>query len=253
MCGPTQPDKLQARVEAAEKELQDFVYMASHDLNEPIRMIVSFLKLLETRHGDALNEEGRHFLDYAVDNAERLREMLQNLLVYSRIETRPEPFAVVDANATLAEACARLEYVIHAEKAVISSDPLPVVWGGEQQLTQLFYALLDNAIKFHADKPPRVHVTAGQPIGGFVEFRVCDNGLGIASCFHEDVFTIFRKLHPKHQYPGTGCGLAISRRIVRRHGGEIRVEASDGEGSTFCFTLPEPPGEIDTDSGSAAC
>ncbi|WP_290818794.1 PAS domain S-box protein [Halovivax sp.] len=217
--------------------LEQFAYAASHDLQEPLRMVSSYLQLLERRYADELDEDGEEFIAYAVDGAERMREMIEGLLGYSRVESRGDPFEPVDLEAVLADVRDDLEIQIDAQDAVISMEALPTVEGDASQLRQVFQNLLDNAIQYSGDEPPRVHVAAERR-GDEWEVSVRDEGIGIDVEDQERVFEVFQRLHTREEHDGTGIGLALCERIVERHGGEIRVESAPGEGATFTLTLP---------------
>jgi PAS domain S-box-containing protein len=219
-------------------ELQQFAYVASHDLQEPLRMVVSYLQLLERRYTGQLDQDANDFIGFAVDGASRMQRLINDLLAYSRVGTRPITPAQLDATLPLAQAIANLRLTIEETGAIVTQDPLPYVWADEGQLIQLFQNLLANAIKFHRPGVlPVVHVSA-RVLEGLVEFRVADNGIGLDMQFADRIFGIFQRLHGKGDYPGTGIGLAVCKRIVERHGGAIRVESVPGAGTTFIFTLP---------------
>ncbi|MFB1062558.1 ATP-binding protein [Natrinema sp. H-ect4] len=232
--------KLEETVEKLEKSnerLEQFAYAASHDLQEPLRMVTSYLQLLDTRYGDAFDEDGQEFLAFAVDGAERMHEMIDGLLEYSRVETRGDPLEPVDLDAVLEDVIDDLQLQIDETDAEVTSDELPVVEGDASQLRQVFQNLLDNALTYYADGPPRVAVTAERS-GGAWEISVRDEGIGIDPDEQDRVFTVFDRLHTHEEYEGTGIGLALCRRIVERHGGAIWVDAESDEGTTFSLTLP---------------
>ncbi|NUQ01447.1 MAG: two-component sensor histidine kinase [Armatimonadetes bacterium] len=224
-------------LERSNMELQQFAYVASHDLQEPLRMVASYLQLLERRHGASLDEEGRQYVDFAVDGARRMQELIRALLAYSRIDQRSRPFTATDLNQVLQTALTDLQPSIQDAGASVTAEKLPVVMGDSSQLLQLFENLLGNAIKFHGEQPPRVRITA--ELEG-ESWRLCfeDNGIGIEREYHERVFDIFTRLQRRDRYPGTGIGLAICRRVAERHGGRIWVESAPGEGSRFWVVLP---------------
>lgn len=219
-------------------ELQQFAYVASHDLQEPLRMVTSYLQLLMRRYGGNLDAEGQEFAGYAVDGAQRMSQMINDLLAYSRVQSKGAPLVPVAADRALDEALANLRLAIEESEAVIAHDPLPQVIGDVGQLTSLFQNLIGNAIKYRVkDRPPRIALSATRR-GEFWEFAVRDDGIGIAPAHFERIFMIFQRLHRREEYPGTGIGLAICKKIVERHGGRIEVESAPGQGSTFRFTLP---------------
>ncbi len=226
---------------SSNRELQQFAYAASHDLQEPLRMITSYLQLLERRYRDRLDDEAHEFIGFAVDGASRMQEQINDLLAYSRVTSRGKPPSPVDARDALAEALSGLEKKRGDTGAEISAGPLPVVMADPTQLVQVFQNLIDNALTFRSEAPPRIRVEAVRDEGG-VRFSVRDNGIGIAPEFHERIFQMFQRLHTRDRYPGTGIGLAIVQRIVDRHGGRCWVESAEGEGSTFFFTIPDVPG-----------
>jgi light-regulated signal transduction histidine kinase (bacteriophytochrome) len=218
-------------------ELEQFAYVASHDLQEPLRMVVGFVQLLERRLGPGLDAESREFMDFAVDGALRMQRLIQDILAYSRITSRGQPPQPQDSAAALGEALTLLETRIAESAAQISVGPLPTVHADRTQLVQLFQNLIGNALKFCANGAPLIAVNAAPDAAGW-RFTVSDNGIGIAPEYRERIFGVFQRLHTRSEYEGTGIGLAICKRIVERHGGTIGVEAAPGGGSTFWFTLP---------------
>ncbi len=233
----TDRKEYQRKLEESNERLEQFAYAASHDLQEPLRMVTSYLRLLERRFGDTLDEDGEEFLEYAVDGAERMRDMIDALLEYSRIETRGEPFEPVDLNEILEDVLADLQVQIVESGAEVTVEELPHLEGDASQLRQLFQNLLDNAITYSGDEPPLIHVDADRRNDEWV-ISVEDDGIGIEPDDQEQVFTVFDRLHSREEYDGTGIGLALCQRIIERHGGEIWVESEPGEGATFSFTLP---------------
>ncbi|SFG48043.1 PAS domain S-box-containing protein [Halopelagius inordinatus] len=225
------------KLEESNERLEQFAYAASHDLQEPLRMITSYLSLIERRYGDALGEDGAEFLEFAVDGAERMREMIDALLTYSRVETEGDPFEPVDLAAVLAETRDDLQMRIEETDAEITSEELPRVRGDASQLRQVFQNLLDNAIEYSGDGPPRVDITAERE-GAYWRVSVSDEGIGIDPEHTDRVFEVFQRLHTRDEHDGTGIGLSLCRRIVERHGGTVRVDSEPGEGATFSFTLP---------------
>lgn len=236
-----QLEALNASLARSNQELEQFAYVASHDLQEPLRMVSSFTQLLAQRYEDKLDQDAKEFIGYAVDGANRMQRLIQDLLLYSRVATRgrtPEP---IDAHDALGEAVSNLQVAIQETLALVTNDELPTVLGDHTQIVQLFQNLVGNAIKFHKPgEAPRVHVTAArsakQP--GFWIFEIADNGIGIEPRHFERLFVIFQRLHGKREYPGTGIGLALCKRIVERHGGKIWLESEAGVGTTVFFTLP---------------
>ena len=232
-------------------ELEQFAYVASHDLQEPLRMIASYTQLLSRRYKDKLDREAEEFIGFAVGGALRMQVLINDLLSYSRVGTRGKAFAPVDCARIVQQTLENLKIALEESRAVITQDPLPTVSGDPTQLTQLFQNLIGNAIKFHGAEDPRVSVSAQRregaaaaPPGGPGEWVFCirDNGIGIEPQYFERIFVIFQRLHTRQEYPGTGIGLALCKKIVERHGGRIWVESEPGRGSAFLFTLPENRG-----------
>jgi light-regulated signal transduction histidine kinase (bacteriophytochrome) len=218
-------------------ELEQFAYVASHDLQEPLRMVSSYTQLLEQRYNDVLDERAKKYIFYAVDGATRMQRLITDLLSYSRVGSRAQAPTTTNSHAVLGEAMRNLASAIGESQALVTNDDLPVVWADRSQLVQLFQNLIGNAIKFHGPESPRVHVSAERKGGEWV-FCVRDNGIGIDAQYFERIFVIFQRLHGRAEYPGTGIGLALCKRIVERHGGRIWVESEPGKGSAFFFTLP---------------
>jgi light-regulated signal transduction histidine kinase (bacteriophytochrome) len=219
-------------------ELEQFAYVASHDLQEPLRMVSSFTQLLARRYRGKLDQDADEFIGYAVDGANRMQRLINDLLAYSRVGTRGKPLKPVDANLIFKEARDNLAKAIEDSSAVIYLDPLPIVPADEMQLLQIFQNLIANALKFHGPEPPQIQATATRQGREWV-FAIQDNGIGIAPEHQERIFSIFQRLHHRSEYPGTGIGLAICKKIVERHGGRIWVQSQVGKGSTFYFTIPE--------------
>ena len=229
----------QADLEASNERLEQFAYAASHDLQEPLRMVSSYLQLIERRYGDELDEDAEEFLAFAVDGAERMRSMIQGLLQYSRVETQGAPFEPVDLEAVLADVRADLQVSIEASDATITADPLPRVHGDPDQIRQVLQNLLDNAIEYSGDEPPSVHVSARRN-GAAWTVSVRDEGIGIEPGDRDRIFEVFQRASAPGDGggTGTGIGLALCERIVERHGGDIWVDSDPGGGTTFSFTLP---------------
>jgi PAS domain S-box-containing protein len=231
--------KAVADLKRSNEELQQFAYVASHDLQEPLRAVASFTQLLSERYKGKLDKDADEFIAFAVGGANRMQTLINDLLSYSRLETRGKPPEPTDSHDALGQALANLGTAIRESVALVTNDELPKVLADEGQLVQLFQNLIGNAVKFHGKEPPRVHVSAALQ-GREWLFSVRDNGIGIAQEYQERIFSIFQRLHSREEYPGTGIGLALCKRIVERHGGTIRVESEPGSGSTFFFTLPKP-------------
>jgi PAS domain S-box-containing protein len=225
-------------------ELEQFAYVVSHDLQQPLGMISSYLELLETSVGDNLDDESRDYLDRVARGADRMQEMVDAVLGYARVDTRGGDFRPVDLAAVLESVVEELKESIDAAKAKISHDDLPTVVADGTQLHQLLHNLLSNAIKFVGPRPPRIHVSAQRNDTDW-QVSVRDNGIGMEPDTGERIFVMFQRLHTQDEYPGTGIGLAICKRIVERHGGRIWVESQPHRGSTFVFTLPQRSGGED--------
>jgi light-regulated signal transduction histidine kinase (bacteriophytochrome) len=223
-------------------ELEQFAYVISHDLQEPLRMVSSYTQLLAKRYSNKLDSDADEFIAYAVDGAKRMQTLLHDLLDYSRVGTRGKPFTLVNCEHVVEQAMANLKIAIEESEAAVSYDVLPTVMGDEGQLVQLFQNLIGNAIKFRREEPPKVHIWARRR-NSVVTFSVNDNGIGINPQHSQSIFEIFRRLHTREEYPGTGMGLAICKKIVERHGGHISVQSQPGQGSTFDFSVDMGGGE----------
>nr|WP_308796222.1 PAS domain-containing protein [Tolypothrix sp. FACHB-123] len=237
-------------------ELEQFAYIASHDLQEPLRMVTSYLQLLERRYKNQLDARADEFISYAVDGAGRMQTLINDLLNYSRVSTRAQPFKLVDCNTIVEKAIANLQIAIAESNAVITAEPLPQLLADTTQLVQVFQNLIGNAIKFRREEPPQIYITATKntiesnsenshltPLENEWLFSVRDNGIGLESQYADKIFVIFQRLHSRSKYPGTGIGLAICKKIIERHGGRIWLESKPGEGSVFYFTIPEQTGK----------
>ncbi len=226
-------------LEQSNRELERFAYVISHDLQEPLRMISGYLGLLARRYEDRLDEKADMYIHYAVDGATRMQEMIKALLDLSRIETRGKAFAPTDCTEVLERTLDALHRAIVESEATVTYDPLPTLVADRAQLGQVFQNLIANALKFRRDDvPPRIHVSAERQDGAW-RFAVADNGIGIAPDQADRVFQIFQRLHTREEYPGVGIGLALSKRIVERHGGRIWVKSEENDGATFYFTIPD--------------
>ena len=228
------------------RDLEQFAYVASHDLQEPLRAVGGYAKLLERRFSGKLDAKGLEYIAGATDGAARMERLITDLLAFSRVGTRGGALVATDMNGLLAEALRNLEAAIQGAGAKVSSAPLPTLPADPTQMMQLFQNLIGNAIKFRGQCPPEIFVDARQDKGRWV-FSVRDNGIGIEPQYFERIFQIFQRLHTRKRYPGTGIGLAICKRIVERHGGAIWVESQPGQGSTFYFSIPPIPGTSNTD------
>ena len=226
-----------AELQRSNEELQQFAYVVSHDLQEPLRVVASYVQQLAERYQDKLEAEANELISYALDGAKRMQQLIVDLLAYSRIETTGQEFAPTDCEGMLQRVLSDLRVAIEESGAEVTHDPLPQVMADNVQLGQVLQNLLGNAIKFRSQEPPRIHVSARQEGQQWV-FSVRDNGIGINPRYAERIFGIFERLHPRTEYPGTGIGLAICKKIVERHGGQIWVESEPGKGAAFFFTLP---------------
>ena len=219
------------------KELEQFAYIASHDLQEPLRMVASYTQLLERRYKDKLDQDANDFIQYAVDGANRMQKLINDLLDYSRTTSRGRDFTKVDISQVLGQAISNLQRLIIENNALITNEDLPELIADESQIMRVFQNLIENAMKFKIKSElPKIHISCKKR-NRFYEFAVSDNGIGIDMQFHDRVFTIFQRLHSKEEYPGTGIGLSICKRIIERHGGKIWFESKENEGTTFYFTL----------------
>jgi len=219
-------------------ELQQFAYIASHDLQTPLRGISGFAQLLQSDYRGRLDETADAYIERIVTEAKRMKALIDDLLTYSRVESRARPFAATNLEQVFAEAVALLEPSIVESQGEVTRGDLPVVAGDASQLLHLLQNLIENALKYHGTQPPRVHVRAERS-GREWTVVVRDNGIGIDPQHHERIFEVFRRLHTQEQYPGTGIGLAVCRRIVTRHGGRIWIESAVGQGTEFFFTLKD--------------
>jgi signal transduction histidine kinase len=219
-------------------ELEQFAYVASHDLQEPLRMVASYLQLVSRRYGDRIDKDGHEFIAFAVDGSVRMQQLIDDLLSYSRVGTKGKAFVPTACEGVYAKATRNLQIAIEDRNASVTHDALPTLPADEGQLVQLLQNLVGNALKFCKDRPPRVHVSAVKK-GVEWEFTIRDNGIGIPKEQFDRVFQIFQRLHPREEYEGTGIGLAVCKKIVERHGGRIWPESEVGVGTTFHFTIPE--------------
>jgi PAS domain S-box-containing protein len=219
-------------------ELEQFAYVASHDLQEPLRMVASYTQLLGRRYGDRLEGDAKEFMAYIVDGAARMKQLIEDLLAYSRVGTRGKEFKPVRLEAVVERARTNLRAALGESGGAITHDALPEVEGDELQLTQLLQNLAGNALKFRAEAKPVIHISSIEREHEF-EITVRDNGIGIEAQYFERIFMVFQRLHDKGQYPGTGIGLAICKKVADRHGGRLWVESAPGQGSAFKFTLPK--------------
>ncbi len=225
------------RLAQSNKELEQFAYITSHDLREPLRMITSFLQLLERRYSDKLDQDANEFIEFAVNGAKRLDNMTNDLLLYSRVTSEKRVITLVNFEKVLEEAQQNLKVPIEENNAIITHDPLPTIMGDSKLKVQLFQNIIGNALKYRSDKPPEIHISAKKEKNKYL-FSISDNGIGMSPAHLEKIFTIFQRLHSHEEYEGTGIGLAIAQKIVQQHGGKIWAESVLGKGSTFFFTVP---------------
>jgi PAS domain S-box-containing protein len=224
-------------------ELGQFAYIASHDLQEPLRMVASYTQLLSKRYKGRLDADADEFIAFAVDGASRMQRLIKDLLAFSRIGTTGKEILETSSDEALQNALSNLRGSIEDSGAVVTHDPLPIVMADDMQLTQLFQNLVGNAVKYQNAGVPRVHVSAVSSPGKKWTFSVKDNGIGIDAQYFERIFGMFQRLHRREEFAGTGIGLAICKKIVERHGGRISVQSQLGQGSTFVFALAEGTGQ----------
>jgi signal transduction histidine kinase len=218
-------------------ELEQFAYVASHDLQEPLRMVASYTQLLARRYRGKLDADADEFIAFAVDGATRMQTLIRDLLSYSRITTQGRELNPMDATLACTTACSNLQSAIEESRAIVNIGALPMAAADETQLTQLFQNLIGNALKYRRERRPEIRIEA-RAMADAWRFSVQDNGIGIEPQYFERIFQMFQRLHTREEYPGTGIGLTLCRRIVERHGGRIWLESRPGEGSTFFFTIP---------------
>jgi light-regulated signal transduction histidine kinase (bacteriophytochrome) len=223
-------------LELSNKDLKQFAYVASHDLKEPLRMISSFLQLLERRYKNKLDDDANDFIEYAVNGAQRLDYMINDLLEYSTVANTKREFITVDMNNVLEQTILNLKSAIDDSNAEITYDSLPILFGDEQLMILLFQNLISNSIKYHREEIPKINITAIKESNQYL-FTIKDNGIGMSPEHLKKIFTIFQRLHTKEEYEGTGIGLAIAQKIVHQHAGEIWVESEQGKGTKFYFTI----------------
>ncbi|WP_436345939.1 sensor histidine kinase [Natronorubrum sp. FCH18a] len=229
------------KLEESNRSLEQFAYAASHDLQEPLRMVSSYLQLIEDRYGDGLDDDGEEFLEFAIDGADRMRDMVDGLLEYSRVDMEGDPLEPTDLNPVLEDALTDLMVKIEEHDADIRVESLPRVEGDPDQLRQLFQNLLSNAIEYNGTGAPEIRIGA-ERVGSRWQLSVSDDGIGIDADDQARIFEVFQRLHSHEEHAGTGIGLALCKRIVERHDGRIWVESEPGEGATFTFTLPADDG-----------
>lgn len=229
-------ESVQAHKQSNE-DLQQFANIVSHDMQEPLRMVSSFVTLLSRKYGDKLDDSARQYIGFAVDGAKRMQDLLEGLLEFSRVQTQGEPFSDLDLSEAVEAAINNLTMLIEDTGAEITIDPLPTVKGDKTQLMQVFQNLIANAIKFCKEPPPKIHISAAQEEDRW-SLAVSDQGIGIDPKDFERIFQIFQRLHARQEYAGTGVGLAVCKRIMERHNGAISVQSELGEGTTFTLQFP---------------
>jgi signal transduction histidine kinase len=229
-------DARNIELERSNRSLEEFAYVASHDLQEPLRTVASFTQLLQRRYAGKLDSDADEFIGYAVDGAVRMQQLIADILEYSRLTTHGNPLAPVDLTQSFLRATNNLRVTIHERGARVDADPLPLVMGDAPQLMQLLQNLIGNGLKYNTNPEPRVHVSARRDGGRWV-IAVADNGIGIAPEYYDRIFGIFQRLHTRSEYGGTGIGLALCKRIVERHNGRIWVDSVEGSGAVFSFSL----------------
>jgi PAS domain S-box-containing protein len=247
-------ERLKTTAEALEqsnRDLEQFAYTASHDLQEPLRMMSAYLQAIAQQYRDQLPANAQTLIDLSLDAGQRMQQLINDLLEFSRVQTRAGNFVPVDCNEVFDEAVENLKLAIEENAATVTREDLPTVTGDRSLLVQLLQNLIGNAIKFHGKDPPRVHVAAA-PSAGRWTFSVRDNGIGIDPEYSDIIFQVFQRLHSSDAYPGTGIGLAVCKRIVERHGGRIWFESEPGKGTTFFFTLPALDPAADHPGGNGA-
>ncbi|MCU7492623.1 MAG: ATP-binding protein [Bacteroidota bacterium] len=230
-------------LERSNKELEQFAYIASHDLQEPMRMVASFTQLLAARYQGKLDEKADEYIAFALEGARRMQTLIRDLLKYARVTSRLKPFELLDCNEILYDVLSDLQLVIGESSAEITSDTLPVIMGDITQIRQLLQNLISNAIKFRGANKPEIHISAVRGQKDWT-FSIRDNGIGIDPQFHERIFLLFQRLHEREKYPGTGIGLALCKKIIELHGGRIWLESEPGRGTTFYFSIPRIRQEI---------
>ena len=233
----TDQKETEEKLRRSNAELEEFAYAASHDLREPLRTISAFLKLFEKRYKGNIDEKADEYIGFTIESVTRMDALLTDLLEFSRLGGKPKKMKPMNCAVALEKAIYNLHSMIEKSKAKITYDTLPTVPGDESQITRLFQNLITNSIKFRSEKEPGIHISAKQKGDQWV-FSVRDNGIGIDAEFFDRIFVVFQRLHTRQEYPGTGMGLAMCKKIVKLHGGRIWVESEPGKGATFYFTLP---------------
>jgi light-regulated signal transduction histidine kinase (bacteriophytochrome) len=230
--------KSNIELKRSNKELEQFAYISSHDLQEPLRMVTSFTQLLEKRYKDQLNNEADEYIEFIVEGAHRMKYLIDDLLAFSRLNTQPREIEIINLETVLNDVLSNLTVSLEESNAIITHDTLPTILADESQMWQVFQNLILNAIKFHGSNTPIIDIFANRDEKEWI-FAVKDNGIGIGKEYQKQIFEVFKRLHTREKYPGSGIGLSISQKIIRRHGGNIWVESELGKGSTFYFTIPD--------------
>ena len=230
-------------LEQSNRELEQFAYVASHDLQEPLRKVSSFCALLENEYADVLSGDGAIYMEYIVDGATRMQTLIRDLLAFSRAKSESQQLQETDAQRALETAIDNLDHTINGTGATIVADDLPTIWANTARLVQVFQNLIGNGLKYNKSDSPEVRITVNESENDFV-FSIQDNGIGIKPEFHKRIFGIFKRLHNRSEYAGTGIGLAICKRIVEQWGGQISIESEPEVGSTFSFTIPKVTSQV---------
>jgi light-regulated signal transduction histidine kinase (bacteriophytochrome) len=225
-------------LDRSNRDLEQFAYIASHDLQEPLRAVGGYVRLIQRRFPKDMDPKAVQFINGAAEGADRMERLITDLLAFSRVGTHGGAFSTASLDAVLSEALRNLHSSIESAQAKVTSDALPTLAVDATQMMQIFQNLIGNAIKFHSKRPPEIHVSAKKEPGRWV-FSVRDNGIGIEPQYYDRIFQIFQRLHTRRHYPGTGIGLAICKKMIERHDGAIWVESTPGQGSTFYFSLPD--------------
>jgi PAS domain S-box-containing protein len=229
--------KAEEELRRSNAELQQFAYVASHDLQEPLRMVINYLSLLDSRFKGRLDPKAQEYVTFAVEGGERMRQLINDLLEYSRVETTGKEFALVNMDDVVSKTLSLLKMPIAESGAKIIVDPLPTIMADESQMMRVMQNLIGNAIKFRSQEQSRISISAAPGVREW-NFSVKDNGIGLNMKYADKIFQMFQRLHTKEEYPGTGVGLAVTKKIIERHGGRIWVESEEGKGATFFFTIP---------------
>ena len=229
--------KSNIELKRSNEELERFAYVSSHDLQEPLRMVTLYSQLLERRYKDNLDSDADDFIEYIIEGAQRMRQLIDDLLEYSRVKSQAAEFEKVNLEQALEAVLHNLSISIIENNVKISHDPLPIVFADKNQMIQVFQNLISYAIKFHGQNPPEINISVQKAKKELI-FSVSDNGIGIKPEHQKQIFEVFKRLHTREQHPGTGIGLSITQKIIIHHGGRIWVESELGKGSTFYFTIP---------------